>query len=134
MRDADLPPDHPGHDGDGALPRADRTQGIRTAAAEVLRHVQEWHDSPNWRGKPAEIRRYQVTVDAFSTLPASETPEAVVRLVETAHRVIAEWRSARPGSAQAVYAAVQRLQQATVEHTTLAEKANKLPGMQGGWN
>lgn len=111
MRDAATPPND-GHDAqlDTAPTPQQSATTIRAAAAEVLIRVQEWRSSPNWRDDDTNRHRYQLTLDAVAAIDKLPDPEAVPALVDAVRPLLAEWRPSRPSDQQAIYAAVERLQ------------------------
>jgi hypothetical protein len=107
MRDAPTPP------GNNDPFPDDRAILVRVAAAEVLLRVQEWRDSPSWTESPAEVRRYEITVNSLVSILTGEALHAAA-VTATVQAVAAEWRVPRLGPTQAVYAAVERLQRTVV--------------------
>jgi hypothetical protein len=92
-----------------------RVTAIRAAAAEVLTRVQEWRDTPAWPDTPTNRRRHQVTVDAVAkleTLPAPDTNDDLTPMIEAVRPILTTWLPSRPGTEQAIFAAVERLRTA----------------------
>jgi hypothetical protein len=117
MRDEPTTP-NPGHPdpspGTPLTPRQ-RATAIRAAAAEVLTRVQEWRSAPGWPDTPANRRRYQVTAGAVAqldTLSDLDADDDLTPLIDAVRPILAAWRPSRPGTEQAVFAAVERLRTA----------------------
>ena len=110
MRPADTPPD----DGpDASRTLQERAAAIRAHAHDILDRVHTWQASPNWQPTDTNQRRYRLTVEAIAALhalPDPKTPEDLAVLIDAVRPILTEWRPSRPGSEQAIYAAVERLQ------------------------
>jgi hypothetical protein len=86
------------------------TDQIRSAAAEVLRRVQEWRAVDGWQDTEQNRRRYELTaatVNGLDELPATADVHQVAAAVRP---ILTEWRPFWIGPEQAIYAAVDRLQ------------------------
>jgi len=117
MRDAATPPDDgpDAHHATTPTPQQ-RAANIRANAAEVWARVQEWRDSPNWHDDETNRRRYQLTADTIAMLDAVPEPRTHIEvsvLIDAIRPILTEWRPSRPGPEQAIYVAVERLQDAT---------------------
>jgi hypothetical protein len=118
MRDEPTTPNPGNPDPRPGIPLTPRQRAavIREAAAEVLTRVQEWRDTPGWPDTTINRHRYQLTAATLAQLDTPSGPDAredLERLVEAVRPVLTEWRPARPGREQAIFAAVERLQRAT---------------------
>ncbi|WP_141713996.1 hypothetical protein [Micromonospora inyonensis] len=114
MRDADTPPQEPDDrhqnlDGHTARQRA---RAIRAAVIEVHARVREWRSQPGWQNTPANVHRYETTVNVFravESMPEPDSAVAVAQLVEAVRPLLTEWRPGRPGPEQQIFVAVERL-------------------------
>jgi hypothetical protein len=117
MRDEPTTPNtsNPDPRADTPLTPQQRATAIRAAAAEVLTRVQEWCSAPGWPDTPANRRRYQATADAVDQLDTLSDPDSnddLRPLNDAVRPILTEWRPSRPGTEQAIFAAVERLRAA----------------------
>jgi hypothetical protein len=117
MRDAATPPENDPDVQTRAAPTPEQhAANIRAAAAEVLARVDEWRRSASWHDSQANRWRFQLTVEAVTTLdalPEPDTHETIAPLTDAIRSILTAWRPSRPGGEQSIQVAVERLERAT---------------------
>jgi hypothetical protein len=94
-----------------ATPRPASSTDLRAIVDEVGRRIEEWRRSDGWADTEQNHHKYDLSLAAVHAVRAAPDND-LTAIAAAAHPMFAAWRPPRIGTAQAIYAAVDRLHRA----------------------